>query len=105
MENHNYDTVTEAVNHLAKRGYTTDFEIMTEQECLVCHQSSTHLSPEEFQIDEIYRFEGDTDPGDEMIVYAISSEKHQIKGVVINAYGLYSDPLVYKIVERLKRAH
>ena len=103
MENYSYDTVSEAVNSLAKRGYTNDFEIMTETECLVCHKSSLNLSPEEFHIDEIYRFEGDTDPGDEMIVYAISSDNHQLKGIVINAYGMYSDPVVYKIVERLKR--
>ena len=103
MENYSYDTVSEAVNELAKRGYNTDFELMTEKECLVCHQSSTSLSPEEFEIDEIHRFEGDTDPGDEMIVYAISSEKYSMKGVVINAYGMYSDPAISKIVEKLKR--
>ncbi|KIA90640.1 hypothetical protein [Kaistella jeonii] len=103
MKNYSYDTVSEAMKHLAERGYTTDFEIMAEKECLICHQSATNLSPEEFVIDEIYRFEGDSDPGDEMIVYAISSEMHGLKGIVINAFGLYSDPAVYKIVERLKR--
>ena len=57
----------------------------------------------EFEIDETYRFEGETDPGDEMIVFAISSKKHNIKGVVINAYGVYSDSSTSKIVERLKK--
>lgn len=104
MKNYSYDTVSEAVNNLAKRGYTTDFEVMTEKECLVCHQSSSDLSPEEFQIDEVYRFEGDSDPGDEMIVFAISSEIHDLKGIVINAYGMYSDPATSKIVARLKRS-
>ncbi|MGV9004952.1 phosphoribosylpyrophosphate synthetase [Flavobacterium sp.] len=99
----NYDTVTEAVAELSKRGYTTDFELMTENECLACHQSSLYLSPEEFEIDEFYRFEGDSDPGDEMIVYAISSTHHDIKGIVINAFGIYSDPIISKIVERLKK--
>lgn len=105
MKNYSYDTVSEAINDLIKRGYTTDFELMTENECLICHQTSTNLSPEEFEIDEIHRFEGDSDPGDEMIVYAISSEKNNMKGVVINAYGLYSDAATSKIVERLKQYH
>lgn len=105
MKNFSYDTVSEAVNDLIQRGYITDFELMTETECLVCHQSSTSLSPEEFTIDEIHRFEGDTDPGDEMIVYAISSEEYGLKGVVINAYGMYSDAATSKIVEKLKRHH
>lgn len=38
-----------------------------------------------------------------MIVYAISSTKHDIKGIVINAFGIYSDPITSKIVERLKK--
>jgi regulator of cell morphogenesis and NO signaling len=100
---HAYETVSEAINDLINRGYTTDFEILAEKECLVCHKTSSRLSPEEFEIDEIYRFEGSTDPGDEMIVYAISSTKHNIKGMVVNAYGSYSDSNKSKIVERLKK--
>lgn len=103
MTQYNYDTVTEAIADLTKRGYVTDFELMIEKECLVCYQSSLFLSPEEFGIDEFYRFEGDSDPGDEMIVYAISSKQRDIKGIVINAFGIYSDPNISKIVERLKK--
>lgn len=103
MKHYNYDTVTEAIAELTKRGYTADFKLITEKECLVCHKSSLYLSPEEFEIDEFYRFEGDSDPGDEMIVYAISSTHHDIKGIVVNAFGIYSDPITSKIVERLKK--
>ncbi len=98
-----YDTVSEAINELAKKGYTTDFEVLKEQDCLVCKQTAQQLSPEEFVIDETHRFEGETDPGDEMIIHAISSQKHAIKGVIINGYGTYADPDIYKIVERLKK--
>lgn len=103
MKNYSYDTVSEAINSLAKRGYTTDFELLVEGECLICDHSTENLSPDEFQIDEVYRFEGDTDPGDEMIVFAISSDVYKLKGVVINGYGMYSDPKVSKIVSRLRR--
>ena len=99
----NYETVTEAVNDLIKRGYTTDFSIHTEKEKLICNQIAIELSPEEFEIDETYRFEGDTDPGDEMIVFAISAKHHNIKGIVVNGYGMYSDSASSKIVERLKK--
>jgi len=102
-ETKNYDTVSEAVNDLVKRGYTTDFSMVVEKECLMCNKTATQLSPDEFEIDEIYRFEGMTDPGDEMIVFAVSSIKHNMKGVVVNAYGAYSDSSSSKIVERLKR--
>lgn len=101
MENINYDTVSEAINDLAKRGYTTDFEIFKDLECLVCRKTAKQLSPDEFEIDETYRFEGNSDPGDEMIVFAISSKKHDLRGIVVYAYGMYSDPSTSKIVELL----
>ncbi|MES2781137.1 MAG: phosphoribosylpyrophosphate synthetase [Bacteroidota bacterium] len=103
MENNiHYETVSEAINDLAKRGYTTDFEVLTEQECLRCNTTSKQLSPDEFEIDETYRFEGSTDPGDEMIVFAISSKLHNMKGIVVNAYGMYADTDTSRIVQRLK---
>lgn len=97
-KNIHYETVSEAINDLAKRGYTTDFEILKETECLICNKTSTQLSPDEFEIDETHRFEGDSDPGDEMIVFAISSVKHKMKGSVVNAYGMYSDSLHQKLL-------
>jgi len=96
-----YETVSEALNDLIKRGYTHDFNVHVEKACLVCNNSLTQLSPDNFQIDETYRFEGNTDPGDEMILFAISSSRHKIKGTLVNAYGLYSDSNASKIVEKL----
>ncbi|MEQ6122200.1 phosphoribosylpyrophosphate synthetase [Reichenbachiella sp. MALMAid0571] len=98
-----YDTVSEATKDLSKRGYTADFKILVEDECLICNKSTTQLSPDEFEIDEVHRFEGETDPADEMIVYAISSTKHDIKGVVINAYGAYADTSTSKIIALLNK--
>ena len=100
MEN-NYDTVSEAVNDLIKRGYTTDFTILSEKDGLHCAKTTKTLSPDEFEIDETHRFEGMTDPGDEMIVYAISSKNHDIKGVIVNAYGMYTDADSSKVVAKL----
>lgn len=99
----NYETVSEAMNDLIKRGYTTDFSIVPEKDCLVCNTTKVQLPPDEFIIDETYRFEGDTDPGDSMIVFAISSKKNDIKGIVVNAFGMYSDSATSKIVERLRK--
>ncbi len=96
-----YETVSEALNDLSKRGYTTDFEVLKDQDCLVCNQTAKQLSPDEFEIDETYRFEGDTDPGDEMIVFAISAKQRGVKGVIVNGYGTYADADIAKIVERL----
>ncbi|MFD1768747.1 phosphoribosylpyrophosphate synthetase [Sphingobacterium suaedae] len=98
---YNYDTLSEAVNDLQKRGYTQDFLIEDRKECLFCKDHSLELSPEEFVIDEIHRFEGLTDPADESIVFAISSDKHNIKGLVINSFGAEFGYRSSKLVEEL----
>ena len=101
MNRKNYDTVTEAMTDLKKLGYTIDFSILTDVECLVCHLMATVLSPDDFEIDDFYRFEGDSDPGDGMIVYAISSKIKNLKGIVVNAYGMYADNASSAIVKKL----
>ena len=98
---YSYQTVSEAMIELAKRGYTTDFSILPEKQSLAIKQTPKQHHPEQYQTDEIYRIEGNTDPGDEMIVYAISSIQHALKGIVVNAYGMYSDSSVSKIVSKL----
>ena len=102
--NFSYESLSLAVNDLIQRGYNTDFSIMEEKDCLVCHANNLELSPEDFVIDEFYRFDGMTNPSDESIVYAISSAKHNVKGLVINSYGANYDNKAYNLVKYLNQA-
>ncbi|HWB94500.1 MAG TPA: hemerythrin domain-containing protein [Puia sp.] len=97
------DTLVDALDQLKARGYTQDFSVLPGDNCLICSSTSATLSPEEFQIDEILRFEGQTDPDDEMILFAISSDKFGIKGFVVNAYGIYAEDTGNALVEKLTR--
>jgi len=97
-----YDTLSEAVNGLKQRGYTIDFNIVADK--LVCKHTPVSLSPEEFEITEVYRFEGNTDPADEAVLYAIES-KHRLKGILVNSYGPGADPLGDALVKKLKERH
>src|SRR5690606_36276296 len=49
------------------------------------------------------RFESESNPENEMIVYAISSNLHKLKGTVVNAFSSYSDSNTSKIVALLHR--
>ncbi len=95
----NYDTLSEAVNDLSKRGYTYNFNVHSEG--IFCVENKLSIHPEDFEIDEVHRFEGNTDPGDENILLAISSPKNNIKGQLVNAYGAYSDSFSAKMMEKL----
>lgn len=95
-----FGTLSETTNGLKKEGYTLDFNI--QDECIVCHQTNTTFSPEDFHIDKVYRFEGDSNPDDESIVYAISSPSFGVKGILVNGYGPSDDAATSKLVERLR---
>src|SRR5262245_35293000 len=96
-----YDTVSEALRDLHRRGYYFNFN-ETPREHPEFLDSSGNLVPGDFRIDEAYRFEGSTDPGDENLVLAISSPKYQVKGTLVNALGAYADPIAAALVAKLK---
>jgi hypothetical protein len=98
--NESFGTLSETVNELYKLGYTMDFNI--HEDCLICHQTNTVLSPVDFQIDKVYRFEGASNPDDQSIVYAISSAKFGVKGVLVNGYGISADETSSKLVDKLR---
>ncbi|MDB5011706.1 MAG: phosphoribosylpyrophosphate synthetase, partial [Mucilaginibacter sp.] len=50
-----------------------------------------HMTAEDFEIDEFYRFEGASNPADMSIVYAVTSPKYDLKGILVNAYGTYAN--------------
>lgn len=96
-----FETVTEAIEQLKAKGYKKDFNLLSEQECLVCNNNEHILTPEEFDIDYVFRFEGMSDPADETVLYAISSSKHNVKGILINAFGIYANETASKIIQKL----
>ena len=92
-----YDTVTEALAGLKKRGFDLDFNL--QENCLVCQGNRFDVN--DFEIVETYRFEGNTDPSDEAIVYAIKSKKGE-KGVLVNGYGISADAMSSDMVKKLR---
>lgn len=94
-----FDTVTEAINDLRSRGFEVDFNIAFDK--LLCVQNNVCLNPTEFEIVETYRFEGDTNPSDEDVVYAVESKDGSMKGIVTSAYGLYADTISTEMIRKL----
>lgn len=92
-----YATVSEAINKLRAEGFTTDFNL--EENCIVC--DSEKFNPEDLEIVDVYRYEGDSDPSDEAAVYAIES-KSGVKGILVTAYGASSSARNTEILQQLK---
>jgi hypothetical protein len=92
-------SMSEALDDLKAQGYTEDFNT---KEYLENHfDSQKHL--DNFKIDKIIRMDVMTDPGDQSVIYAISSKDESVKGVIVNSYGLYSDTKLDDIVDHMAR--
>ena len=94
-----YDTVVGAINGLKERGYIINFNIAFDN--ITCIQENICLNPSQFEITEVHRFEGDTNPSDEDVVYVVESKDGQLKGIVTSAYGLYADNISTEMIQKL----
>ncbi len=95
----NYEpTLVETLENLRKEGYTEDFNVRFDS--LICDKAC--LLPQEFEVDQVFRFEGNTNPSDEAILFAISSKNGDLKGVLVNSYGVYADEMTEEMIDKLK---
>ena len=95
-----YETVSEAIKELRERGFTTDFNI--DGNALICESGKFHKN--DFEIVDVYRYEGDSDPGDESAVYAIEAS-NGTKGILVTGYGASADIASTEILEKLTNSH
>lgn len=93
------DTVTDALKELKRRGYTVDFNIAFDK--IICSANKICLNPHEFEIVEVFRFEGDSNPSDEDVVYAIESKDGNVKGTITSAYGMYAETVSSGMIQKL----
>ena len=95
-----YDTLSQAIEGLKKRGYTEDFNL--KENCIECRRLNYEILTKDFEVDEVHRFEGDTNPADSSVLYAISAENYDIKGVLVDAYGTYAGEITREMIEKLR---
>lgn len=95
------ETVTDALARLRSAGYTADFSATDDGEpaCSSCERT---LKPAEAHIDEPIRFEGDSNPDDEDIVFALRSAGG-CKGTYTAASGPSAPPNDMTVLRHLVR--
>ena len=93
-----FDTLSQAIDHLKRKGYVHDFNL--HPEWIECPPLKKKFAPEQFHVDEVHRFEGMTNPDDSSILFAISSSEGE-KGLLIDAYGPYADSLSPLMIQKL----
>jgi hypothetical protein len=92
-----YATVTDAIEQLKKQGFTMDLNLKENHIA-----AGENLYPaDEFEIVDLYRYEGPSDPADEATVYALASASG-LKGILVTGYGASADEAS---TETLKQLH
>ncbi len=89
------DTLCQVINRLESQGYTEDLNHP--------EHNALRLDPDAYRVDAVYRFEGATNPDDQSILYALSSDYYRVKGILVNGYGPSADPGTAAIEQRLHR--
>ena len=93
-----YDNLIEALDDLKKRGYTYDFNL--KENSIICDELNHELTPNEFTILEMHRFQEMSDVDDEAVIYAVVSKDGK-KGTMIDAYGAYAGLLSPEMLKKL----
>ncbi|NCI50524.1 hypothetical protein GWC95_11360 [Sediminibacterium roseum] len=82
-------TMTEVLKKLNADGYKEEFTVS--DNLLKSLTTGKQYTPEDVTINNFFRFEGQSDPGDNSILYAIET-KDKTKGTLVDAYGAGADP-------------
>jgi hypothetical protein len=106
--NHNIDatnintemrTLVYCLNSLVKQGFTADFKVGGKGLKVLGRDKA--FQPEEVRILNFYRFEGDSDPADNSILYAIETQDGT-RGTLVDAFGAYADPKVTTFMQKVE---
>ncbi len=89
------NTLTERTNKAMKDGYTDTLKVT--KLGLYSTKKDKVYNPEDVQVIDFFRFEGQSDPADNAIMYVIETTDG-VKGVLIDAYGAYADEQVNKFM-------
>jgi len=94
------DTVTEAVAFLRNAGYTDDVALQGAE--LACARTESTHPLASVIVDHTFRFEGDSDPGDEAIVLGLRFPDANLRAVLVSAFGHDAEPETARFFRRLR---
>jgi hypothetical protein len=89
------NTMTDTINKLTVQGYTEAFQVTDVG--LKALSDGTIFSADEVSITNFFRFEGQSDPSDNAIVYVVQTNDGKM-GLLIDAFGSDADHDIGKFI-------
>jgi hypothetical protein len=100
IEKEDLKTLVACTDKLNRLGFTTQFQ--ARDNGLVSLDSENIFFPDEVEIVDFYRFEGESDPEDSAILYAIRTQTGE-QGTLTDAYGMYNDSKVSEFIKQVSQ--
>ena len=98
-EKEHMKTLVSCLNTLLTSGFEIQFKAM--KSGLKSLTTEKIYKPEQVKVLNFYRFEGESDPSDNSILYAIETSDGE-RGTLIDAYGPYSDTNVTNFMQQVE---
>lgn len=99
-QNNEMNSLANVMGKAVKNGYTESFKV-TRNGLTPDSEPEKSYAPEQVQVVNFYRFEGESDPADNSIMYQIETQDGR-KGVLVDAYGTYADEKVNKFMQQVE---
>lgn len=93
-------TLVSCLNSLLRNGFEEHFKVTDKG--LAALKSEKIYDPSQVRVLNFYRFEGDSDPADNSILYAIET-KDGLRGTLVDAYGPYADTKVTQFMTDVEK--
>ncbi len=92
-------SMVNVLKRIKDNGFTEDFRVT---EAGLCTMNDEKVyQPEDVQIVDFYRFEGNSNPDDMSILYAMET-KDGLKGTITNSYGPYADAEIDEFLKQVE---
>ena len=95
-------TLSSCLNILRKSGFATQFKASPGG--LLSLTTKKIFKPGQVEVVHFYRFEGESNPSDNEIVYAIETFNGEM-GTLVNGYGPISDSIVNDFMHGVEKIH
>lgn len=93
-------TLVSCLNSLVRDGFEEHFKVTDKG--LKALRTDKYYDPTQVKILNYYRFEGDSDPADNSILYAVET-KDGLRGTLVDAFGPYADTKVTNFMTEVER--
>jgi hypothetical protein len=94
------ETLDQALARLGRKGFDRDCRARADGQLALAGDDA--VAPEDLQVVEVVRFEGESDPSDESLLLALESPDGRIRGTFLAAFGPRVEPATAAVMERLR---